>query len=201
MSFLPILCMRMTTDTCRDGIAADLLSSPFASSIITPAVPVILSTFNTTSDTEGSICVSIFVSLDSDSRPDFTLINHEVLGFAFGPLLLSPMSESYGRRMIYNISNILFLAFTVACAVAPTMGSFIFFRFMAGCLGGGPMNVGGGSIADCIPPAKRGRIMSAFFTGIFLGPVLGPLIGGFLAQAAGWRWTLWIVAIMVRFAS
>jgi len=132
---------------------------------------------------------------------NFMLMEYKVLGFAFGPLLLAPLSELYGRRMIYNISNVLFLTFTIACAVAPTMGSFVFLRFMSGCLGGGPMNIGGGSIADCISPAKKGRIMSVFFLGIFLGPVLGPLIGGFLAQAGGWRWTLWIVAIMVRIAS
>jgi multidrug resistance protein len=160
-----------------------------------------MSAFNTTSDTESSLCVSIFVSSEWASRLHFTLIDYQVLGFAFGPLLLSPLSELYGRRIVYNISNIIFLAFTIACAVAPTMASFIFFRFMAGCLGGGPMNIGGGSIADCILPAKRGRIMSVFFMGIFLGPVLGPLIGGFLAKAAGWRWTLWIVAIMVCSAS
>lgn len=59
------------------------------------------------------------------------------------------------------------------------------------------MNIGGGSIADCILPAKKGRIMSVFFGGIFIGPVIGPLIGGFIAQSAGWRWTLWVVAIVV----
>lgn len=134
-------------------------------------------------DALASLCVSIFV-----------------LGFAFGPLLLAPLSEHYGRSLIYNVSNVIFFAFTIACAVAPTLASFIVFRFIAGCVGAASMNIGGGSIADCIALQHRGKIMSIFFTGIFLGPVVGPVIGGFLAQGAGWRWVFWLLIIMVSFS-
>jgi MFS family permease len=30
------------------------------------------------------------------------------------------------------------------------------------------------------------------------GPVIGPVAGGFAAEYLGWRWTFWLVAIMVR---
>lgn len=119
-----------------------------------------------------------------------------VLGFAFGPLLLSPLSELYGRRIIYNVSNVGHLGFTIGCALAPNITSFIIFRFIAGCFGAGPMNVGGASIADQVAPAKRGAVMSILFTGIFLGPVLGPVMGGFIAQNAGWRWVFWLLVIL-----
>ena len=126
--------------------------------------------FNSDNDAIASLTVSIFV-----------------LGFAFGPLLLSPLSEIYGRRIVYNVSNVVFLAFTIACAVAPDIASFIVFRFIAGCFGAAPMNIRGGSIADQVRMERRGRIMSILFTGIFLGPVIGPVMGGFIAQGAGWR--------------
>ena len=114
---------------------------------------------------------------DNDAIASLT-VSIFVLGFAFGPLLLSPLSELYGRRIVYNVCNVVFFAFTIACAVAPTVASFIVFRFIAGCVGAGPMNIGGGSIADQVPFRARGRIMSVLFTGIFLGPVIGPVIGG-----------------------
>lgn len=96
-----------------------------------------------------------------------------VLGFGFGPVLLSPLSELYGRRLLYNVINVVTLGFSVGSALAPDIASFIVFRFIAGCFGAGPMNIGGGSIADQITTAKRGAIMSLLFTGIFVGPVIG----------------------------
>lgn len=126
--------------------------------------------FGSDNDAIASLTVSIFV-----------------LGFAFGPLLLSPLSEIYGRRLVYNISNVVFFAFTIGCAAAPDVASFIVFRFIAGCFGAAPMNIGGGTIADQVRIERRGRVMSIFFTGIFLGPVIGPVMGGFIAQGAGWR--------------
>lgn len=37
--------------------------------------------------------------------------------------------------------------------------------------------------------------MAAYAMGPILGPVIGPVAGGFLAQAEGWRWTFWVIAI------
>ncbi|KAI5919324.1 major facilitator superfamily domain-containing protein [Camillea tinctor] len=153
--------------------------TPLASSTIVPGVPLLAEDFNETRKPVISLVVSIFV-----------------LGFAFGPLLLSPLSELYGRRIIYNVSNVVHLGFTIGCALAPNIAVFIVFRFIAGCFGAAPMNIGGGSIADQIPLAKRGAAMTILFTGIFLGPVIGPVIGGFIAQGAGWRWVFWLLVIM-----
>jgi MFS family permease len=33
--------------------------------------------------------------------------------------------------------------------------------------------------------------------GPILGPVVGPVAGGFLAEAEGWRWVFWVIAIAV----
>lgn len=129
---------------------------PLESSVIVPGVPLLQEDFHEARRPVSSLVVSIFV-----------------LGFAFGPLLLSPLSELYGRRLLFNISNVVTLCFSIASASAHNIASFIVFRFIAGSFGAGPMNIGGGSIADQIPPAKRGFVMSLFFTGIFLGPVIG----------------------------
>jgi MFS family permease len=37
-----------------------------------------------------------------------------VLGFALGPLLLAPLSELYGRLIIYHVCNLFYFAFTAA---------------------------------------------------------------------------------------
>ncbi|EEU39857.1 uncharacterized protein NECHADRAFT_39169 [Fusarium vanettenii 77-13-4] len=153
--------------------------TPLESSVIVPGVPLLKDDFHETRRPVTSLVVSIFV-----------------LGFAFGPLLLSPLSELYGRRLLFNISNLVTLGFSIGSALAPNIASFIVFRFIAGSFGAGPMNIGGGSIADQVALGKRGFVMSIFFTGIFLGPVIGPVMGGFIAKSLGWRWVFWVMAIV-----
>jgi MFS family permease len=105
-----------------------------------------------------------------------------------GPLVVAPLSEMFGRVPIYNLCNLGFVLFTMACALAPGMGSLIAFRFLAGCFGIAPITNGGGTIADLMIPEKRGSAMSIWAIGPLLGPVIGPVCGGFLAEAKGWRW-------------
>lgn len=40
-------------------------------------------------------------------------------------------------------------------------------------------------------------VMAIFAMGPLMGPVIGPVAGGYLAQAAGWRWTFWLITIAV----
>jgi multidrug resistance protein len=114
---------------------------------------------------------------------------------AFGPLIFSPLSEIYGRLIIYHITNVGFVASNVACALAPSLESLILFRFLAGFFGSCPITNGGASIADMAPPETRGKFMGVFAVGPLLGPVIGPVIAGFINDALGWRWIFWIVSI------
>jgi len=119
-----------------------------------------------------------------------------VLGFAAGPLLFAPLSEIYGRLYIYFVSVACFIAFVVGCALAPTLSSLIAFRFLSGIFGACPLTNGAGSIADMIAQEKRGAAMAIFAIGPLLGPIIGPVAGGFLADAEGWRWVFWLLAII-----
>jgi multidrug resistance protein len=112
-------------------------------------------------------------------------------------MVIAPVSEIYGRLIPYHLSNLLFFGFTIGCAQAPGTGVFLAFRFLAGCAGSAPLTIGGGTIADVIPKEQRGVAMGMFSLGPTLGPSLGPIIGGFVAQYKGWRWTFWVLLIMV----
>lgn len=112
-----------------------------------------------------------------------------------GPLVLAPMSELYGRAIIYHVGNVLFILFTVGCALSTNMGMLIAFRFLAGLVGAGPITIGGGTIADLTTIQQRGTAMSIWSLGPLLGPSIGPIAGGFLAQAVSWRWIFWVLTI------
>ena len=109
--------------------------------------------------------------------------------------MLAPLSELYGRVVIYHVGNVLFIIFTVACALATNMNMLIAFRFLCGLVGAGPIAIGGGTIADLTTLQQRGTAMSVWSLGPLLGPSIGPAAGGFLAQAEGWRWIFWVLAI------
>lgn len=118
-----------------------------------------------------------------------------LLGYAFGPLVIAPMSELYGRAIMFRSCAILFTLFNVACAVANSLGSLIAYRLLAGIAGSCAGTLGASSIADMIVREKRGAAMSAYVMGPTFGPTIGPIVGGYLTPAAGWRWGFWVMAI------
>ena len=123
-----------------------------------PGVSQVMDEFNSTNLELGSFVVSVYL-----------------LGYAFGPLVLAPLSETYGRRIIYNVNNLLFVVFNVACAVSPNLGALIVFRLLAGTAGSAPLTIGAGSLADMIRQRNRGLAMGVWVLGPVLGPAIGPI--------------------------
>ncbi|EFE39468.1 MFS multidrug transporter, putative [Trichophyton verrucosum HKI 0517] len=154
------------------------LLTPLGSSMFAPGVGEVMKEFNSTNPELASFVVSVYL-----------------LGFSFGPLIIAPLSEMYGRAPLYTICNILFVVFNVACALANSLESLIVFRFFAGTAGSAPLTIGAGTISDMIRQEKRGGALAAWALGPLLGPVIGPVAGAFLTQALGWRWTFWVLSI------
>jgi multidrug resistance protein len=144
-----------------------------------PGVPQAMREFHSSNANLETFVVSIFV-----------------LGFAFGPLIIAPLSEIYGRRPAYILSILLFTIFNIACALSTSLGMLITFRFLAGFAGSTPITLGGATIGDAFPKDKRGSAMAIWGMGPLLGPTLGPIIGGYLAQGKGWRWIFWLQVII-----
>ncbi|KAJ9604913.1 hypothetical protein H2200_010302 [Cladophialophora chaetospira] len=153
--------------------------SPLGSTVTSPISADILTTFHFTSETLETFVTSVYL-----------------LGYVFGPLVLAPLSELYGRSIIYNVCNFGFLIWTIACALATNLNALIVFRLLAGLAGSAGMTIGAGTIADMVPLEKRGLAMTGWIIGPVLGPTIGPLIAGYLAQAKGWRWIFWFVSIL-----
>ncbi|KAI3325568.1 MFS general substrate transporter [Xylariaceae sp. AK1471] len=152
--------------------------APLASSIFAPGVPQVLEEFHSDSLIIASLVVSVYV-----------------LGFAAGPVIVAPLSEIYGRVIVYHVCNVGFVAMLIGCALAPSLGSLIALRFLCGIFGSAPLTNGGGTIADVVVQESRGGVIAIYSVGPLLGPVVGPVAGGFLAGAKGWRWTFWVLAI------
>lgn len=118
-----------------------------------------------------------------------------VLGFAIGPLLWAPLSELYGRQVLFFGTYAVLTAFNAGAAGANSIATLIILRFFAGTFGASPLTNAGGVIADMFPANQRGLGMSLFAAAPFLGPVVGPIVGGFAGETIGWRWVEGIMAI------
>ncbi|KKY28062.1 putative polyamine transporter 3 [Phaeomoniella chlamydospora] len=118
-----------------------------------------------------------------------------VLGFAVGPLLWAPLSEIFGRQIVYVTTFAGFTVFNAACTGANSIGTLLVFRFFAGAFGSSPFTNAGGVIADIFPASERGMAMGIFSLAPCMGPTLGPFIAGFLGENEGWRWVMGLMAI------
>lgn len=94
-----------------------------------------------------------------------------LLAYAIGPLMLGPLSEIYGRVIVLQTSNLLYLVFNLACGFAQTPAQMIVFRFFSGLGGSAPLAIGGGVLSDLFNAEQRGRAISIYSLAPLLGPV------------------------------
>lgn len=122
--------------------------------MLAPAVPDVMKSLRSDNLELASFVVSIYV-----------------LESALGPLVVSPLSELYGRAIVYNVSNVLFLGSTIGCALSTNIGMMIAFRFLSGFAGVTPLALGGGSIGDIMPSESMGIAMAVWALGSLTSPV------------------------------
>ncbi|KAK9422376.1 putative Major facilitator superfamily (MFS) profile domain-containing protein [Seiridium unicorne] len=154
------------------------LISPLSSSMVAPALTTIGEEFNVPAGTEQAIVLSIFV-----------------LAYAIGPLAWGPLSEIYGRMVVLQATNVLYLFFNLGCGLARTKGQLIAFRFLSGLGGSAPLAIGGGVLGDLFNAEERGKAISVYSLCPLLGPAIGPIIGAFVTQNTTWRWTFYATTI------
>lgn len=91
------------------------LISPVSSTMVAPALPSIAAEFHIEQEFLSQLTLSIFI-----------------LAYAVGPLFLAPLSETYGRAIVLQGSNLFYLVFNIACGVSQSTGQLIAFRFLSG---------------------------------------------------------------------
>ncbi|KAK4106492.1 MFS general substrate transporter [Parathielavia hyrcaniae] len=119
-----------------------------------------------------------------------------VFGFAIGPLLWAPLSEFYGRQIVFFFTYAGLVAFNAGAAGAQNIHALLILRFFAGAFGASPLTNSGGVVADMFDAKERGLALCIFAMAPFLGPTLGPISGGFLGEAESWRWVEGLMAIL-----
>jgi multidrug resistance protein len=158
-------------------VAAVLLvvNATFASSSPTGCFPSISEHFGVSSEAAG-LTITLFL-----------------LGYCAGPLIFAPLSEFYGRRYIFYVTFLLYLAFTFLCAFPPNFAGLLVGRFLAGIFVSAPLSNCPGVLADLWNPLERANAMAGFSAMVMIGPALGPVVAGFLQLKKDWRWSFYAI--------
>ncbi|KAL2395954.1 MFS-type transporter penM [Exophiala dermatitidis] len=159
-------------------IALMAILTPLASSMFTPGI------------------AQIAQDLRTDEQSVIATTTGFVIMSGFGPLVLAPFSETFGRRVLYIWCFAVFTVLQIGAAVSPNVGTLIGLRAVSGFFGSVGLANGGGTISDMYEPSQRAGVFGWYLLGPLLGPTLGPLFGGVIVSRLGWRWIYWILTIV-----
>lgn len=150
---------------------------PLSSTIYFPSLSALKKEFNT-----------------SDTLVDLTITVYMLILGIF-PLIWGGMSDRFGRRRVFLISQIIYNSGNIGCALSRDINDLIGFRVLQGIGASATIVSGVGIIADIFEAEERGSKLALFFLGPLIGPVIGPIIGGALFDAYGWRSTFWCLTL------
>jgi EmrB/QacA subfamily drug resistance transporter len=106
--------------------------------------------------------------------------------------LFGKLSDIYGRRSILLIAIVIFIAGSVACALAPSIWMLILGRGLQGLGGGGLLPTAQTIIADLLSPRERPVVQGRTAIMFMSASILGPVLGGLLTDHLHWSFIFWI---------
>ncbi|SMR44216.1 unnamed protein product [Zymoseptoria tritici ST99CH_1A5] len=118
-----------------------------------------------------------------------------ILGYVLGPLVITPLSSTFGRVRVLQASSVWFVVFNTAAGFATGNAELVAWRFWSGVGGSGPVTLGIGILSDCWTAQERTRMISVYTLPVQLGPAVAPIMGAFITRHLSWRWSFWVVSI------
>src|ERR1700712_2365153 len=103
-------------------------------------------------------------------------------------------ADRFGTKRLYMTAIGLFVAGSLLCATAWSIGALISFRVLQGLGGGMLMPLGMTIMTRAAGPHRIGRLMAILGIPMMLGPILGPILGGWIIDQASWHWIFLINA-------
>ena len=119
-------------------------------------------------------------------------VNAYSLSFAVLLMTGAALGDRFGRRRVFVVGICVFVAASVACALAPSVGWLIAARAVQGAGSALVMPLAMALLGAAVPPERRGAALGVFTALTGLAVVGGPLVGGFIVQSLAWQWIFWV---------
>ncbi|MGP5616730.1 sugar porter family MFS transporter [Corynebacterium casei] len=135
--------------------------------------------------------------------PEFDMTAHQegwvtsmlLVGAAVGALTAGRAADALGRRMTLLIGGAVFVVGSIWCALADSIVMLGAARTFLGVAVGGVSIVSPMYIAEMVPPAVRGRLVSLNTLMIVVGQLAAYLVNSALATTGSWEWMLGLAAV------
>lgn len=142
---------------------------PVSMALYTPAMPELVKAFGTT---ESMIKLSLSVYF---------------IGFACAQLLSGPASDAFGRRKASLFFLAIYLAGSIAAAVAPSVEALLVARLVQGAGASVGVTVSRAIVRDQFTGAEASRLLNMIGIMLAVGPAVGPTLGGLALALFDWR--------------
>jgi EmrB/QacA subfamily drug resistance transporter len=116
-----------------------------------------------------------------------------------GSLILigGSLGDIYGERRVFSIGVGAFGVFSVACAVAPTIGVLLAARALQGAAGALLTPSSLAVIVGAFSRQERGVAIGAWTAWGAIAAIVGPLAGGAIVDSVSWRWIFAVNAPLI----
>jgi MFS transporter, DHA2 family, methylenomycin A resistance protein len=187
---------------CIDAVStstASCLDHPAASRQLSAAVSTARPGWSLAAALLGFFMVTLDAVIVNVALPD---IRHELAGgisglqwvvdgytLMFAALLLSAgsLADRAGARGAFGAGMVVFVAASVACGLAPSLGVLVGARLVQGCAAAAMMPSSMALISHAYPdPARRARAVALWSMGGVAASTSGPVLGGLLTLVS-WR--------------
>ncbi|HDX2367893.1 TPA: MFS transporter [Escherichia coli] len=125
------------------------------------------------------------------------IISAYALGVVVGAPLLAITCARLRRKPMLLALLALYVAGSVATALAPGYYSMVVARFVVGLPHGAFFGVAALAAAAITPTQNRGKVVGQVFSGLTVALLLGNPLATWLGQALSWRLAFWFVALVL----
>ncbi len=102
-------------------------------------------------------------------------------------LVCGKLGDLFGYRRVFMIGLAMATAALALCALAPTFGWLLFFRFLQGLATALVVSCAPALATLMFPESSRARVLGFYTMTYGMGNMLGPWVGGMMIEVFGWE--------------
>ncbi|MGA7324628.1 MAG: MFS transporter [Rhodomicrobium sp.] len=145
---------------------------------------------------DGSVVTIALPAIERELSAPFEMMQWVVNGYALtlGSVILigGAAGDRYGRKLVFLIGILSFMAASVVCALAPTILILVSARLLQGIGAALMIPQSLAILTASFPKTVRGRAIGIWAGASAITTALGPPLGGLLIDSLSWRAAFWI---------